>query len=158
MNEEELAEYNNTLKRRTLNNFRFIAELYNSCFSNRIIIYDCFYRQFMTFNEEYFQFKVKDDQNYKKFENQLEAMLLLIDISGKKLEQDLDVAKLRDKEKQKPHETVTRFKNGLTKFYQECVNKSKNADYEEFTKEVLSMINYGDDKKFINIEQIFDIL
>ena len=86
MNIDEKAEYENTLKRRTLNNFRFIAELYNSGFSNRIILYDCFYRQFSSFNQEYYQFKVKNDESVKKFENQLEALLLLIDIAGKKLE------------------------------------------------------------------------
>lgn len=158
MNEEEMAEYNNTLKRRTLNNFRFIAELYNSSFSNRIIIYDCFYRQFMTFNEEYFNFKVKNDQNYKKFENQLEAMLLLIDIAGKKLEGDLNITKLTDKDKQKSNETVSKLMTGLTKFYQTCVNNSQKADYDEFNKNILNLMNYGDEKKFINIEQIFGVL
>ena len=85
-------------------------------------------------------------------------MLLLIDIAGKKLESDLDVNRLKDKDKQKSADTVDKFMSGLTKFYQECVNNNQKADYEEFNKNTLSLVNYGDDKKFINIEQIFDIL
>lgn len=99
MNEEERAEYENTLKRRTLNNFRFIAELYNVQFSNKVILYDCFYKQFQIFNSQYYMMKVKEDQQYKKFENQLESLLLLVDIAGKKMEQDLMPERLKKNEK-----------------------------------------------------------
>lgn len=48
---EEKAEFAQTIKRRTMNNFRFIGELYNSKFLNRVIIYDCFFSQLYIFNQ-----------------------------------------------------------------------------------------------------------
>ena len=50
------------------------------------------------------------------------------------------------------------FKNGLAKFYGDCVNQKQKNEFEEFDKNVLNLINYGEEKKFINIEQIFEIL
>ena len=48
---EEKVEFNQTIKRRTMNNFRFIGELFNSKFINKVIIYDCFFSQLHIFNQ-----------------------------------------------------------------------------------------------------------
>lgn len=50
MSPEEKAEIALTVKRRTKNNFRFIGELYNSKFLNRVIIYNCFFSQLDIYN------------------------------------------------------------------------------------------------------------
>lgn len=60
MTEEELGEIKRTVRRRTKNNFRFIGELYNSNFLNRVIIYNCFFSQLQIFNEAHFLEKVQD--------------------------------------------------------------------------------------------------
>ena len=48
--------------------------------------------------------------------------------------------------------------SGLSRFYEDCVKQGSKREFEEFNKEVLSLISYGEDRKFINIEQIFEIL
>lgn len=46
-----------------MNNFRFIGELFNSKFLNRVIIYDCFFSQLHIFNQQYYAKETLNQDN-----------------------------------------------------------------------------------------------
>lgn len=119
---EEKAEFAQTIKRRTMNNFRFIGELYNSKFLNRVIIYDCFFSQLYIFNQQYYQQEVERVEN--KWQQQLEGLLLILEIIGKKLEHELDNKILASKDRHQDQKVVKHMYNVLEHFYN---NSDKNT-------------------------------